>query len=376
MGDFVSGAICIDSFADGIPLEVRENGSVNSLGEREMLLLGKMKAVFPEDEAPMCFERLAFTNGQLWALSFCHIFIWDCEDNTLVHYHDHHAPLDNEILSISAEGRFFATGHQKRGFAVWDMGAFDRLQSFEGHGEEVSEVAFVDEERLISCSGDGSLRLWERASGKECKRIEVTPIYCLALHPEKKLIAVGGSLKGGLGRVMLVDVESLKVVNEFELGISRKPFPAISESGKRSAGITASLRDRARIDCLTWHPDGRHLFAGSWDYTIKVIDTVDGTCLREWAGHSHWVDQIIVSVDGRQIISSGGSDGKIIHWALDSEIPISISDLKAPIGAMCISGDRLYVAVADEIRIFRLPPIESGVAQIDFSSEWSVSDRC
>ena len=307
----------------------------------------------PLEDAPRCFERLAVHGQRLYAESFRRIFIWDTARGELLSFHDTEAPLDSATLAISADGRRFATAHGKRGMALWDADSFARLRVFAGHSEEVATIRFVSADDLVSCSGDGSLRRWNATSGEEIGCFETSPLYSLALHPKEKLIAAGGSL-GGKGLVVILDVDSLQLTEQIELDVSTQPFPPISERGRRSAGITAERRDKALVSCLAWHLDGRHLLAGSWDRTLKLVERNASRLSREWAGHSHWVSAIAMTQSGH-ILTSGGSDGKLIGWSLDAPDPVLMLELGAPIGDMCLAGGRLYAAVEGDIQIFSLP---------------------
>lgn len=55
------------------------------------------------------------------------------------------------------------------------------------------------------------------------------------------------------------------------------------------------------------------LVSGSQDKTIKVWNTISGTCLQTLLGHSDIVKSVVVSQDDRQIVS-GSQDGTVRLW--------------------------------------------------------------
>jgi WD40 repeat protein len=64
-------------------------------------------------------------------------------------------------VAFSPDGKRVASGDQDGSVLLWDAATGKKLRSFEGHGGYVSEVAFLpDGRRLLSCSGDATVRVW------------------------------------------------------------------------------------------------------------------------------------------------------------------------------------------------------------------------
>ena len=64
----------------------------------------------------------------------------------------------------------FATSGSKGAFALWSLASLQRVRVFDGHFSYVYHALFLDENEVVSCSGDSSLRRWNVASG-ECLQI-------------------------------------------------------------------------------------------------------------------------------------------------------------------------------------------------------------
>ncbi len=57
---------------------------------------------------------------------------------------------------------------------------------------------------------------------------------------------------------------------------------------------------------------------GGFDSTAKLWDVENGCCLRRFeGGHAHWVRAVVLSTDGKRLIT-GGRDGNVCFWNTES----------------------------------------------------------
>jgi WD40 repeat protein len=76
----------------------------------------------------------------------------------------------------------------------WGEGEFTPLLKLSGHTDDVSQVAFSpDGKLLISASNDKTIKLWDVASGKELKTINSGAAYYVAFSPDGKFIVSASS---------------------------------------------------------------------------------------------------------------------------------------------------------------------------------------
>jgi len=155
-------------------------------------------------------------------------------------------------------------------------------QTMRGHTKSVAGVAHLpDGRRIVTCSFDGSLRLWNLESGiqigDDWRDGGNEGVRSIALSPNGKTIASGS----WDGKVRLWNVETEKVVAKW-------------------TGHT----DIARPLC--WSVDGERVVSGSFDGTIRVWDVESGDTVLGpiKTGHYH-VHAVIYSPDTTKIATGG-----------------------------------------------------------------------
>jgi WD40 repeat protein len=85
---------------------------------------------------------------------------------------------------------------------VWDVESGQTLQTLEGDYYEVRAVAVLDNQRVVSGSDDGTLRVWNLKSREvECLFTLEAPVKAVAVIPDRQVIVAGD----GSGRVHFFD---------------------------------------------------------------------------------------------------------------------------------------------------------------------------
>jgi WD40 repeat protein/serine/threonine protein kinase len=165
---------------------------------------------------------------------------------------------------------------------------FTRNQmTLKGHKAAVQSVSFSrDGNRIVSGSGDGTIRIWDVESGHSITTLDVQsgPVSATAFSPDGKQIVCAT-----WGRVFTL-------------------WDAVSGGQmQRMSGHTQG------VACLAFSPDGTRIVSGSWDKTIRVWDVPSGRELRRLGGHSDMISSVSFSPDGTQIVS-GSHDKTIKIW--------------------------------------------------------------
>jgi len=120
-------------------------------------------------------------------------------------------------------------------------------KTIRGHTDWVNGVVHLPDGRcFVTCSWDGSLRLWDLESGKQIGedwRDDNNAVRSMTLSPDGKTIASGSG--GGDYNVRLWDVKTRKVI--------------------------ANWTGHTYVVCtLCWSADSERVVSGSWDGTARI----------------------------------------------------------------------------------------------------------
>ena len=153
----------------------------------------------------------------------------------------------------------------------------------EGHTNWVKSVVALANERVVSSSGDNTLRVWNVATG-ECERM----------------------LEGHVGSVL-----SLVVLDDGRV-ISGSEDKSLRVWNADTGECECTLDGHAgAVKSLLALADGR-VISGSQDKTLRVWNVVTGECERTLKGHSGPVMSLTVLTDGRVV--SGADDSTLRVW--------------------------------------------------------------
>jgi WD40 repeat protein len=134
--------------------------------------------------------------------------IWDVETGGEIMRFEPSVYLENDpILTCRFApdgGRVLTTGLSSR-FFIWDLEEKRELQ-ISGHAGTVNSCAFdPDGRKIVSCSGDGTLRLWEARTGGMVRVFADHPgsIQTCSFGPDGRLVVSGGA--DGLAKIWEVE---------------------------------------------------------------------------------------------------------------------------------------------------------------------------
>src|SRR5437764_8242114 len=195
---------------------------------------------------------------------------------------------DITAVAISRSGQYWAAISRRGEVWVWREAGQVLHLAWQAHTDNTFALAFSpDEHTLASGSHDGSVKLWDAASG--CllwSGWQTKATICLAFAPGGSLLASGGH-------------DAIVRFWDSKLGIPLEDVPHPGPVGS-----------------LAWSPDGRLLASGDLAGTIRLWErheTGPTTCVALLEGHTNRVRGLAFAPDGSRL-ASASYDSTIKLW--------------------------------------------------------------
>jgi WD40 repeat protein len=169
------------------------------------------------------------------------------------------------------------------------------------HSATVRGVAFTPDSRtIVTAAQDRTVRLWDVATGDLVRVIRLPvpawvggELYCLAMAPDGKTIAVAGRVN--------------------DQGRDGSPIYVIDlETGRMIRTLTDHTDS---VTALAFGPGGTRLASCSADQTARVWDVATGKCETVLRGHTAGLTDVAISPDG-ELIATTARDATFRIWPI------------------------------------------------------------
>jgi WD40 repeat protein len=231
---------------------------------------------------------------------------------------------ENRIVSASGD----------KTLRVWDTETGGCLHILRGHTASVMSVIKLEENRVVSASNDKTLRVWDTETGVCLKILEGHTRYISSVIKLEENRVVSASWDGTL-RVWDTERGVCLKILEGQTGYVMSVIK-LGENRVVSASIDGTLRvwDTERGVCLKTlegHTDlvlsviklgENRVVSASEDKTLRVWNTETGECLKILEGHTDDVNSVIKLEENRVV--SASLDGTLRVWNTETGVCLKI----------------------------------------------------
>ena len=237
-------------------------------------------------------------------------------------------------VAVSQDGARAVSGSDDGTVRVWDLATGREEAVLTGHTDWVRAVAVSqDGARAVSGSDDGTVRVWDLATGREEAALtgHAGEVFSVALTPDGALAVSGGSdrtvrvwdLATGSERAVLAGhtrpVWSVAITPDGARAVSGSGDGTLRVWDLATGNEQAVLTGHAgEVYSVALTPDGALAVSGSGDGTVRVWNVRAGRQQAAVTGHTGWVRTVMLAKD-ETLAVSGGEDASVRVWDLATE---------------------------------------------------------
>ncbi len=266
-------------------------------------------------------------------------------------------------MTLAEDGRTLATGNYGSTITLWDIETRSP-STLNAHQGRVNSLVMVSG-RLVSGSGDGSVRVWDVSSAFEVQNPLSAPARVLSLAP-----ANNGTVAAGYsdGSVRIWDVIGGNLVQNFAAHADQVSGLAFSAGDPTllvscshdatikvwdlSADVPLELQQIAldsKVTSIDVSADGLLIVSGDYQGRVRFWDLSTGNedLGRSLPGHTFIIGEVEFSPDDAWLVSTG-YDEKIKIWDLRTNTEYRTFDLSPDKAGFIFAAEFLSSEISSE----------------------------
>lgn len=220
------------------------------------------------------------------------VVLWDAKTGEQIGTLEHFITAEVKAIAFSPDGKYLASSGTDFWY-IWDVEK--REQVFRGKTLPYGLAFSPDGKTLATSNNDGTVELWDVATGKETRHIDVknNVIESICYSSDGKLLIGGG-------------YQSLPQTTGLEASFKIWDTATGKEHDIRAANITS-------LEAIALSPDGKILASGSSEKKIRLWNLAAGQADQPLGDHDSTVIDLAFSADAT-LLASTGLQEKVRFW--------------------------------------------------------------
>ena len=220
------------------------------------------------------------------------VVLWDAKTGEQLGTLEHFVTAEVKAIAFSPDGKLLATSGTDFWY-IWNVEK--REQLFRGKTLPYGLAFSPDGKTLATANNDSTVELWDVASGKETRHIDVknNVIESIAYSPDGSLLVGGG-------------YQSLPQTSGLEASFKVWDVATGRERDLKAVPVTS-------LEAIALSPDGKVLASGSGEKKIRLWNLAAGQADQPLGDHASTVIDLAFSADST-LLASTGLQEKVRFW--------------------------------------------------------------